>query len=150
MSPHVRAIIQSTQKSFKECTHTHTETHTQRHTHTDTHTQTHKGITFCQPWSRLASKPGPDVTKIINSWRKQEKGRVCMCVHVCVCVCACAWEGQNKLMADFSPCFDGIKSLFSSMCRVKCFSLFPSVSPFFFFFDKQGHPAESNWCKTPE
>lgn len=38
---------------------------------------------------------------------------LCVCaraVYACLHACMSVFEGGNKLMADFSPCFDGIKS----------------------------------------
>lgn len=55
---------------------------------------------------------GPDVGDIINNWGDNRGAEHVFyaSVHMGVCVCERVRAGQNKLMADFSPCFDGIKS----------------------------------------
>lgn len=65
----------------------------------------------------VPSWPGPDVSDTINNWvggggNGGAAHVFYASVHMGVLayVGVCVREGQNKLMADFSPCFDGIKS----------------------------------------
>lgn len=91
------------------------------YTHARTHARKHAHIQWGPQWKHFVSLvlggfAGLEWTRCYrNSQTTEGVYMACLCVcaravYACLHACMSVFEGGNKLMADFSPCFDGIKS----------------------------------------